>query len=156
MAIRRAQPKDSKRINELLYQVAEIHAKGRPDIFKAATKKYSDSELLNIISNDQTPIFVCTDDNDFVLGYAFCIYQHTKDNLLLKDKETLYIDDICVDQTARGKHIGKSLYTYVLKFAKENGFDNITLNVWAFNESAYKFYEKCGMTPQKIIMEKSL
>ncbi len=156
MIIRRALEKDSKRINELLYQVAKIHADGRPDIFKAATKKYSDSELINIILNDETPIFVATNENDYVLGYAFCVYQYIKDSLLLQDKKTLYIDDICVDEAERGKHIGKSLYEYVIAFAEENGFDSITLNVWAFNANAYKFYERCGMSPLKITMEKVL
>lgn len=153
MIIRRAENKDSKRINDLLYQVAKIHADGRPDIFKTATKKYSDKQLTEIIENDKTPIFVAADDNGYVLGYAFCICQQTKDSLLLCDKKTLYIDDICVDENMRGGHIGKKLYEYVTDYAKTNGFDNITLNVWAFNESAYKFYEKCGMTPQRIIME---
>ncbi|MDO4607799.1 MAG: GNAT family N-acetyltransferase [Clostridia bacterium] len=154
MTIRRAKNKDGKRINELLYQVARVHADGRPDIFKPATKKYSDDELFKIIKNDQTPIFVATDDADNVLGYAFCVYQITKDSLLLQDKKTLYIDDICVDQNARGCGIGSTLYNYVVDFAKQNGFDNITLNVWSLNEGAYKFYKKCGMTPLKVTMEK--
>lgn len=156
MKIRRAEPKDSKRINELLYQVAKIHADGRPDIFKTSTKKYSDQELLEIIANDQTPIFVAVDQSDYVLGYAFCVYQIVKDSLLLQDKRTLYIDDICVDESLRGGHIGKSLYDYVVAFANEKEFDNITLNVWSFNEGAYKFYQKCGMEPLKIVMEKIL
>ncbi|MBQ4120265.1 MAG: GNAT family N-acetyltransferase [Clostridia bacterium] len=156
MEIRRAKPQDIGRINDLLYQVASIHAEGRPDIFKSDAKKYTDQELTNIISDDNSPIFVAVDDNDCVLGYAFCVYQITKNNILLKDKKTLYIDDICVDENSRGAHIGKSLYEYVVAFAKENGFDNITLNVWVFNQSAYKFYEKCGMEPLKITMEKTL
>lgn len=156
MNVRRAEPKDAKRINELLYQVAKIHADGRPDIFKSATKKYSDEELLRIISNDETPIFVAIDGNNSVLGYAFCVYQITKDSLLLQDKKTLYIDDICVYENARGKHIGKTLFEFVLNYAKTNNFDNITLNVWALNDGAYKFYKKCGMTPLKFTMEKNL
>ena len=156
MMIRKAETRDIDRINELLFQVAKIHANGRPDIFKTATKKYSDEELIKIIGNPDTPIFVATDENDYVLGYTFSVYQITKDSILLKDRKTLYIDDICVDENFRGMHIGKSLYDFVENFAKEEGFDNITLNVWAFNESAYKFYEKCGMKPLKTTMEKSL
>ena len=156
MKIRRAKNEDIKRINDLLYQVASIHANGRPDIFKTATKKYTDQELIEIINNDNSPIFVAVDDNNYVLGYAFCIYQITKDSILLQDKKTLYIDDICVDENSRGAHIGKTLYEYVVDFAKQSDFDNITLNVWSFNESAYKFYEKCGMSPLKTTMEKIL
>ncbi len=153
MIIRRAESGDTNRINALLYQVASLHAEGRPDIFKAATKKYSDEELIEIIKSDTTPIFVAIDDSGELFGYAFCVCKFIDNNILLQDKKTLYIDDICVDEKARGEHIGKSLFDYVAAFAKENDFDNITLNVWAFNEGAYEFYKKCGMTPQRIIME---
>ena len=79
-----------------------------------------------------------------VLGYAFCIFQqHIGDNILT-DIKTLYIDDLCVDETLRGQHIGKQLYEFVVDFAKKSGCYNVTLNVWACNESAKKFYEKCG------------
>ncbi len=155
MTVRRAIPTDAKRINDLLYQVAKIHADGRPDIFKAATKKYSDDELIKIIECDTTPIFVA-DEDGYVLGYAFCVCKTIENNILLQDRKMLYIDDLCIDETARGKHIGKSIYEYVVAFAKERGFDDITLNVWSFNEGAKRFYESCGMTPQRIIMEQKL
>ncbi len=155
MDIRRANACDIERINELLFQVAKIHAEGRPDIFKQASKKYTDEQLLEIIDNNFSPIFVAVID-ERVVGYAFCIYQSVENSQLLKDKKTLYIDDICVDENKRGKGIGASLYDHVISFAKANGFDNVTLNVWAFNEDAYKFYQKHGMTNQKIIMEKTL
>jgi ribosomal protein S18 acetylase RimI-like enzyme len=74
-------------------------------------------------------------------------------NNILTDVKTLYIGDLCVDETLRGQHVGKKLYDYVLAFAKENGFYNVTLNVWSCNEGAMKFYEKCGLKPQKVGME---
>ena len=86
-------------------------------------------------------------------GYAFCQFcQHLDDNILT-DIKTLYIDDLCVDETIRGQHIGKQLYEAVLDFARENGCYNVTLNVWACNEPAMRFYEACGMKPQKTGME---
>lgn len=51
------------------------------------------------------------------------------------------------------QHIGRQLYDYVVAFAKEQGYYNLTLNVWNCNESAMKFYESCGLTPQKVGME---
>ena len=69
------------------------------------------------------------------------------------NRRTAYMDDLCVDENSRGKHIGTKLYDYVTNYAKEIGCYNITLNVWSLNESAMKFYEKCGMKPQKIGME---
>jgi len=155
MIIRRAQEKDVPYIIKLLKQVLEVHHNGRPDLFKGNCRKYTDSELLEIIKDDSRPIFVA-EENKEVFGYAFCVItKHINDNILT-DIKTLYIDDLCVDEDLRGKHIGKSLYDYVLNYAKEIGCYNVTLNVWCCNDSAMKFYEKCGLTPQKITMEKIL
>ena len=86
-------------------------------------------------------------------GYCFCIYQQHENNSVLTDIKTLYIDDLCVDETLRGKHIGKELYESAVKLAKETGCYNLTLNVWSCNQSALKFYESLGLLPQKIGME---
>lgn len=153
MNIRRAKPQDMSGINHLLLQVCLVHHKGRPDIFKYGAKKYTDEELLSIILDDKRPIFVAVDEKETVLGYAFCIFQQHLNNNILTDIKTLYIDDLCVDENIRGQHIGKQLYDAVLAFAKENGFYNVTLNVWSLNEGAMKFYEACGLKPQKIGME---
>ncbi|MDE5994147.1 MAG: GNAT family N-acetyltransferase [Oscillospiraceae bacterium] len=151
--IRRAVSTDADIINKLLFQVLKVHSDARPDLFKAGTKKYTDSELLSIISDDRRPIFVAEKDG-CVLGYAFCIHQQFIDNNNMTDIKTLYIDDLCVDENARGMHIGTALYEFVLKYAKGNGYYNVTLNVWADNVNAVKFYETLGLKVQKIGMEK--
>lgn len=156
MNIRRANERDIDGINALLYQVHRIHAEGRPDIFRLGNKKYNDDELCAIIADENTPIFVAVDEGETVLGYAFCIYQETKDNASFMDRKTVYIDDLCVDSTCRGQHIGTKLYEYVLAAAKENGCVAVTLNVWCLNEGAMRFYEKLGMKPLKVVMEDTL
>lgn len=153
MEIRRAQEKDMEDINRLLLQVCLVHHKGRPDLFKYGAKKYTDQQLRDLIADDSRPIFVAADENGRVLGYAFCVFQQYPDNNILTDIKTLYIDDLCVDETLRGRHIGRSLYDYVLNYAKESGCYNVTLNVWSCNQGAMKFYESCGLKPQKTGME---
>ncbi len=155
MYIRRAQEKDIERINDLLFQVNKVHSDKRPDLFRQGGRKYTDEELVALIADDERPIFVAVDDNEYVLGYAFCIFEKNNSHVLT-DITSLYIDDLCVDEKARGQKIGKKLYEYVLDFAKNAGCYNVTLNVWALNDSARKFYEKCGLHVQKIGMEKIL
>lgn len=154
MQIRRATLTDIDGINKLLYEVHKVHSDKRPDLFKVGSKKYTNEELAKIIVDDNRPIFVYV-DNDDILGYAFCVFIKNNSNSLT-DILTLYIDDLCVDENARGKKVGTSLYNYVLQFAKEAGCYNVTLNVWVCNNSALKFYEKCGLSVQKIGMEKIL
>lgn len=154
MQIRRATLTDIDGINKLLYEVHKVHSDKRPDLFKVGSKKYTNEELAKIIVDDNRPIFVYV-DNDDILGYAFCVFIKNNSNSLT-DILTLYIDDLCVDENAMGKKVGTSLYNYVLQFAKDAGCYNVTLNVWACNNSALKFYEKCGLSVQKIGMEKIL
>lgn len=156
MIIRRAKIKDIQGINNLLQQVLYVHHLGRPDLFKAKGKKYNDEELEAIILNDKTPLFVAVDEDENVLGHCFCVIKEVRNHTALEDAKTLYIDDLCIDEKARGQHIGKALYEYTLSFAKGIGCYNVTLNVWAKNESAMKFYESMGLTTQKIGMEKIL
>lgn len=156
MDIRRARETDTGGLLRLLRQVLALHHEGRPDLFKEGTQKYTEKELKTLLRDDSRPIFVCVDENEEVLGYAFCVFQqHTHDHILT-DIKTLYIDDLCVDESCRGQHVGSALYRYVCNFAKENGCYNVTLNVWACNKTALAFYEHCGLTPQKIGMEKIL
>ena len=150
--IRRAIEKDIPKIIDLLKQVCLVHYKGRPDIFKVGTK-YSAEEIKVILKDNSRPILVSVDEYDNVQGYCFCIYQQHLNNSVLTDIKTLYIDDLCVDETLRGKHIGKELYESSVKLAKDTGCYNLTLNVWSCNQSALKFYESLGLLPQKIGME---
>ena len=154
--IRRAEERDIPRILELLVQVNMVHHEGRPDLFKGPATKYTGEQLKTILKNEKTPVFVSVNEQDETEGYAFCILKQETDDNILTDIKTLYIDDLCVYEHLRGKHSGRELYEYVLGYAKAAGCYNVTLNVWSLNESARLFYEKCGLVPQKIGMEKIL
>ena len=154
--IRRAIPSDIPAINNLLRQVLEVHADGRPDIFKRGTAKYSDEKLQTMLYNQSAPIFVAIDEYDTVVGYAFCQYRMIKDSAFIHDIKYCYIDDICVDKNVRRKGIGTLLYQHVKTQAKADGYDEIRLNVWSLNESAIHFYQKLGFTPLSMIMQQKI
>ncbi|MDE6741904.1 MAG: GNAT family N-acetyltransferase [Muribaculaceae bacterium] len=151
--IRKAEEKDSPAIMDLLHQVNDIHADGRPDLFIHGCTKYTPTELAEIITNPNKPVFVAINEEGILTGYCFCVIEdHEAANNLRKVK-TLYIDDLCVSERFRGQHIGQTIYGYVKVYAKENGFYNLTLNVWSRNPNAIRFYESLGMQIQKIGME---
>ena len=154
--IRKAEPGDIPGILHLLEQVDMVHHTGRPDLFKGPATKYSAEELKTILSQENTPVFICTDDSRKVLGHAFCIHRQIIGDSVLTDVRTLYIDDICVDKSSRRLGIGLMLYRHILDYAKSNYFYNITLNVWSCNPGAQAFYESLGLKPQKVTMEQLL
>ena len=155
MVIRKAKLTDIDRLSELLYQVHNLHAEGRPDIFQKGKQKYSKEDLESVLTNSQTPVWVAEEKRK-VVGYIFCIYEEVKDHTSLTDRKTLYIDDLCVDKEFRQKGIGKALYNYVKMIAKSKGCYDVTLNVWNLNPGAIAFYEKLGLKPMKTYMEEIL
>ena len=155
MTIRPAEIRDIPGILSLLRQVGQVHHDIRPDIFRNHALKYDEAALAALLRDETRPIFVAVEE-DFVLGYCFCVHKVFRNHETFTDRSECYIDDLCVDEGHRGRGIAKALYRHVTAYAKERGFDTITLNVWCGNDSAMKFYENAGMTPRNILMEMKL
>ena len=153
LRVRRAEHRDEPRILDLLLQVNNVHADGRPDIFITDMRKYTDGQLSLLIDDVTRPIFVAVDEDEYVYGYGFCIVTEVKEGSNLRPIKTLYIDDLCVDQSVRRMGTGQIIYDFIKDYAKEIGCYHLTLNVWACNPSAMKFYEKQGMQMLKKEME---
>ena len=152
ITVRPATTNDIPALMALLVQVNMVHHNGRPDLFKGPTTKYTEAELAAILADPTTPVFVGVDGTDRVLGHGFCVMQHSGGRLM-EAHDTLYIDDICVDEAARGRGVATALFRHVRTWAKAEGTDFITLNVWQGNENALHFYEKMGMKPRKFFMD---
>ena len=153
MEIRRAGEKDLDMVLKLLSEVLEIHAKIRPDIFISGTTKYNREELKAIFRDETTPVYVAVDEKDQVMGYAFCMIKNQPKSDNLVPYRSIYIDDLCVDESWRGHHVGEALFDFVREEARRMGCYEITLNVWEGNDSARKFYDRMGLKPQKTQME---
>lgn len=150
--LRMAAETDIPRLEALLYQVHGLHAQGRPDLFIPGCKKYTTDQLREILADpERTPVFVAT-LNEEVVGYCFCIRQ-LQTAASMQGVSTLYIDDLCVDESRRGHGVGMALFQHTTAYARDKGYYNLTLNVWACNPSAMRFYERCGLSVQKVGME---
>ena len=138
--IRKAEFNDVTRIHELLKQISKLHYDLYPEFFLNDEPKYKIDEIHELINNEKNEIFVYL-ENEIVLGYLIGWYEN----------DYFFIDDLCVDEKARGKNIGKQLMTYIEEKIKVN---KIRLNVWSKNNSAINFYEKLGFEAFKQVMEK--
>ena len=152
ITVRPATKDDIPALMALLVQVNMVHHNGRPDLFKGPTTKYTEAGLSAILADTATPVFVGVDESGRVLGHGFCVMQHSGGQLM-EEHDTLYIDDICVDEAARGLGVGRALYDHILAYARQKGCYNVTLNIWTCNPGAMKFYEKLGLKPYKVGME---
>ena len=153
MTIRTAQERDIPALLNLLGQVLELHAAIRPDIFVPGTTKYSPRELSDLLGRRDAPIWVAVDGADRVLGYAFCQLRRQPFSNNMVPFSSIFVDDLCVDQQARGRGVGKALFQYVKEQAKAMGCYEVTLNVWEGNDAARAFYDSLGMRPKETQME---
>ena len=81
-------------------------------------------------------------EGDAVLGYAMYEILYPKFESTMRPNKTLYLDDLCVDEKYRGKHIGTALFEQVVLEAKELGCYSVNLYAWEGNEAAKNFYKK--------------
>ena len=151
MLIRRADTHDIPDILRLLVQVCNVHQAIRPDIFKRDGVKYTESDLTELLADESRPVW-CAVEADRFLGYCFCQWVLYHDSSVSTDRKELYIDDLCVEETARGMGVATKLFDHVRRVARAEGTDFITLNVWHGN-TALHFYEKMGMIPRKTTLE---
>ncbi len=151
--IRKADNRDIDDVLRLLVQVNDVHAEIRPDLFVKGHTKYTVGELERIFADSATPVFVDADEKGRILGYCFCVMHDNTDSRHLQRIKTLYIDDLCIDEDARGTGVGRRLYEHAKEYARKQGCHNLTLNVWDGNETAMGFYRRMGLTTQKTTME---
>ena len=151
MEIDRAKNEDIDEILVLLNEVLEIHHNIRPDIFMEGKTKYTKEMLMEMIKDDNNPIYVAKEDK--VLGYAFCKLQEVPFSTTMMPFKSLFIDDLCVDKNIRSKGVGKALFEYVKNEAKRLGCYEVTLNVWEGNDLAINFYKKMNMKIKEYQME---
>ena len=152
MTIRFANTDDIPRLLNLLRQVERVHHDIRPDLFRDGGEKYEPETLKELLKDVNRPVLAAVEDG-VVVGYAFCVLEETAGDPARLDRKELYLDDLCVDASVRGKGVAKQLWQETVDLAKQLGSDAVTLNVWEGNDRARKFYENCGLTVRKTFLE---
>ena len=149
--IREACTSDFNALSNLERQVFYIHLSARPDMIKPDepfNKDYFESSL-----NDKNVKIFVYEENGKILGYCITKKWGYSNHHLFYDMTILDINDMCVDEKARGKSIGRKLFNRAKDYAKEIGASKIELSVWYFNKNARQFYEHLGMTERISRME---
>ncbi len=149
LSVRPSNVNDCEMVYRLLRGIADLHRNGRPEIFHDLTSKYSVEQLKERLSREDNGIFIGMLDG-VPVGYVFCDIIKEGNGL------TLYVDDLCVDESARGNGVATALMDFASAYGKEKDCRFLMLNVWEFNETAVKFYEKYGLTTRSRHLEKTL
>ncbi len=132
--IRRAQREDCSAMLELIRELA-VYEKA-PDEVTVDPLHFEES---GFGLNPVWWAFVVENQEKKVVAFALYYIRYST-----WKGQVMYLEDILVTETMRGKGIGKMLIERLIQEAKEKGFKRMTWQVLDWNEPAINFYKKFG------------
>jgi GNAT superfamily N-acetyltransferase len=131
ITIRRAERKDCKRLLELVQELATYER--APNEVIVTLEHFEES---GFGANPVWWAFVAEEEN-IILGFALYYIRYST-----WKGQRMYLEDIVVTESARGRGIGKKLFDVLIEEAKEKKFCGIVWQVLEWNEPAINFYKK--------------
>ena len=153
--IRFARKEDYEAINALRAPVCALHSNGYPALFKPVFAKDHQERVLKMMEDPEQDVLVA-EENGQLLGFAMVEYIKREETNSIYAVHEARIVEIGVDETSQGKGIGTALIQAVKDAAKVRGCRSVQLDVWEFNKSALRFYEKLGFVTLRRKMEQVL
>lgn len=156
--IRKATADDYEMLDEVLFESAMLHYKGRSDCFKKPKK--SDPEIkesfLEMLKKEESQVFVATYKNQ-PIGTLRVLVLERKETPSMKSRKEGYIGELVVKKEFRSQGVGKALINKAYGwFALQGNIKEVTLGVWGFNKDALGFYKSLGFETRKHILSKIL
>ncbi len=101
----------------------------------------SREHLAAVLADPRTALLVARDEDGAIVGTL---------TLAARRKPSAYegwIEDVVVDDSARGRGIGEALTREAMRLAGEWGLDAVKLTSRPFRESAIRLYRRLGFEP---------
>lgn len=152
LRLRKAKKRDYAAVERLLQQLQQIHIAGRPELYGPAERCLSKPFFESLIANEEAFILLAEEKREVI---GVCIVSLLNHSGMVRMK-TAYVNELVVDAQRRRQGVGRALLNEAEKHALVLGAKRLDLTVWSFNSDAIRVYERCGMTPQRIIYEKPL
>ena len=129
--VRTGTKEDLPRVLELVKELAEYE--------KALSEVTNTVEMMELDAFGKEPAFgfFVAEMNDRIVGLSFNYYLYYTCN-----STRLYLEDIVVTQSERGKGIGHLLFEETMRFSLVNNCSGMMWQVLDWNKPAIDFYEK--------------
>lgn len=149
ITIRASVSQDYGQVEHIMKQVHALHVGWRPDIFRDVEPVMTRVMFEELVGRGTLLVAV---DGDQVIGLA--AFQERKvSGGPVVPRTVLFIDDLAVLDSCRGRGVGKALLDRVTQIAGERNLDGVELQVNARNKHAMQMYKHCGFTEKSINME---
>jgi GNAT superfamily N-acetyltransferase len=131
ISIRRANREDCPRMLELVQELATFER--APNEVTVTLEHFEESGF------GPNPVYwaFVAEENGYIVGFALYYIRYST-----WKGQRMYLEDILVTESHRGKKIGQKLMDRLIIEAKEKSLHGITWQVLEWNEPAIKFYSK--------------
>lgn len=134
--IRFATRDDSKIIFDFITGIAE-YEKMLDDV------EGNEQQVTESIFDKKQAEVIIAEENAVPVGFALFFHNYST----FKTKRGLYLEDLFVNPSARGKGYGKALLLYLAKLAHERGCGRMEWCCLDWNTPSIEFYKSLGATP---------
>jgi len=128
---------------ELNAEVQAIHVAFDPTRYLEPDLRALRDWFVTALDRPGDTVLVALDD-DQVLGYVRAVIKDTPRNPFVFPQRSLYLDQICVREAARGRGIGRSLVSAVFEVARTHGATRVRLDTAYDNQRAQAFFCHLG------------
>ena len=103
----------------------------------SSAEEITHDDLLDMIRSDSTHIFVAEHEDEIIGTLSLVMFK-------IPTGIRAWIEDVVVDETARGLGAGQALNEHAIAFAQKHGARTIDLTSRPSREAANKLYQKIG------------
>jgi ribosomal protein S18 acetylase RimI-like enzyme len=102
----------------------------------------TEAELGEIVASPATDLFIVLDDSSTIVGMA------TLATFRIPTAKRAWIEDVVVDESARGAGVGQALTEAMIDRARELGCATVDLTSRPSREAANRLYQRAGFHPR--------
>lgn len=144
ITVRFAEATDTDAISRIAQDVQGLHAAALPAVFQPASiSSFSASDVNGLMVTPNQHLWVGL-DGPRTVGYLYAEVQRQQATRIKLPTDRLYIHQMGVLASDRGRGIGTALLRAARTFAAMHGLTRLALDVWAFNVQTRSFYEREG------------
>lgn len=158
ITVRLYEEKDFERAFILSASVRRLHQEKRPDIYRGdeALKDMDWAACFRQSVCEDNTVALVAELDGAVVGFCQLKWKESSRQPALQERSVMAMEEICVEESCRGKGVGTALCREAAAQAEKAGADALELMVWGFNSQAETFYRRLGMKIKYTAMEMPL
>ena len=150
--VRRAHERDAAAIAAIAREVHALHASALPAVFQPPGAEAATAADFARLTSTAGHLLLVAHDVEAIVGYAHAEIQRHAASSYKRASAQLHVHAMGVAGAHRGGGIGTALLAALRDEARRASLDGLSLEVYAFNEAARRFYEREGFVAERTRM----